>query len=197
MDSMLKQLSVLIGLGGLAMTSCQTLEFEDVVPEMAGSPLGDVKLGKEGVDFFVVPGKPVTPEQIRGEVPVPPENIVVFKTREQTVPYKMARAAGAPARGAQHLFAKVYTKVTSFARGLFSFGKNKKAREPEPEMAPQFDREALERKQQQMARGAMPVIYPAGMLPEESFANTRAQGASSGRSAARELHPTLNNRNGG
>lgn len=185
---MLKKISVLIVLASMAMTSCQTLEFSDVVPETAGSPLGGVKLGKENVDFFVVPGKPVTPAEIRGEVPVPPQNIVVFRTREQTVPYKALKAAGAPIRGARNVFTEVFDKVTSVAFGWLKWGKKDK-KSPEQQQAPAAA--------PQGGGATMPMVYPAGMLPQDSFANARANGASTGRKAARDLHPAQTNRNGG
>lgn len=170
------------------------MEFSDVMPETAGSAIGAVKLGKENVDFFVIPGKPVTPEQISGQVPVPPENIVVFKTRERSGPYKAMRAVGAPARGTRTVLATIYNKVTELAFGWLKWGRKSK----KDQAVAEADEGASSTGNPQPAR-SVPVraAYPADMLPEDTFADERANRSPAGRQAARELHPGSNNRNGG
>lgn len=156
---MLKQISFLIILIALALlsVSCQTMEFGDVVPDAKGSAIGDVKLGKPNEDFFVIPGAPITPAQMRGDVPVPPQNIVVFKTREQQPLYKMARVAGIPARGVCRVYGMVVDAITHLAFGWL--GKKEKA-----------------------PADAAPLVYPASFAPTttastEPFANARSLGA--------------------
>ena len=187
---MLKQISILIVFASMVLTSCQTMEFSDVMPETAGSAMGDIKLGKEGVDFFVIPGKPVTPEQISGAVPVPPENIVVFKTRERSAPYKAMRAVGAPARGTRTVLATIYNKVTEIAFGWLKWGKKK-------------DEEQGEAQGQSTQGNATPArtvpiraAYPEAMLPADTF-DERTNRSPAGRQAARDLHPGITNLNGG
>jgi hypothetical protein len=179
---MLKQISVLITLIALASfsVSCQTMEFGDVVPEAKGSAIGDIKIGKPNRDFFVIPGAPITPAQMRGDVPVPPQNIVVFKTREQQPLYKAARIAAIPARGVTRVCTMVVDAITRIAFGWLG-GKKKK--------------EAVQ---------ATPLVYPASFTPTtasaEPFANARSLGAPVGpaASAAAQYQPTPHPiRNGG
>ena len=157
---MLKQLPILILLIALMLlsVSCQTMEFGDVVPDAKGSALGDVKLGKPNKDFFVIPGAPITPAQMRGEAPVPPQNIVVFKTRERQPLYKVARAAGAPVRGVCHLYNMV---VDAFVSVAFGWLPKKEPKVVQP--------------------GAAPVIYPSAFTPTpqstEPFASARPHSA--------------------
>ena len=128
---MLKKFSILTLLAGVALCSCQTMEFSDVAPETKGTALGSVKLGKEGKDFFVIPGSPITPAQMRGESPIPPQNIVVFKTRERQPLYRAAHAAGAPARGLHRAYNFVIDAIVNLTFGWFK----KKAPAPQPENA--------------------------------------------------------------
>lgn len=157
---MMKQMSFLIPLASVALCSCQTMKFGEVAPELQGSAMGELKLGKEGKDFFVIPGEPITPAQMRGDFPVPPQNIVVFKTRERQPMYRVARAVGAPARGISRVYSFLVDSVVKVA---FGWWPKKKA---EPTTTPQ-------------------ISYPAPMLPKaEPFAQSRLLGTTTGPRAA-------------
>ncbi|MCB1061962.1 MAG: hypothetical protein KDN20_03450 [Verrucomicrobiae bacterium] len=162
----------------VAFAGCQTFELSDVAPETKGSPMGSVKLGKEGKDFFVIPGQPVTPSQMRGEVPVPPSNIVVFKTRERQPLYKTLRVAGAPIRGFHRTFHFVYEKIANLA---FGWMKKDKAPATPPVQAP--------------ASG--PIVYPAHMAPQTPFASARPLRTPRGPQSEHVFHTTQSLRNGG
>ncbi len=140
--------------------------------------MGAVKLGKQGKDFFVIPGEPVTPSQMRGEIPVPPSNIVVFKTRERQPHYQALRVAGAPVRGLRRSFTFVVDTIAHFAFGWMK----KKDREPS---APATE-----------APAPGPIAYPAGMAPQP-FANARSLSAPRGPQSAHVFHTPQNLRNGG
>ena len=174
---MLKQFSVLMLAASTALTSCQTFDMADVAPEMAGTPMGSVRLGKENKDFFVIPGKPITAAQIRGEVPIPPSNIVVFKTRERQPHYKAIRAAGAPVRGMRKTFTLVIDKIADLAFGWLKRDE-KKPTAPVAAAAPG------------------PIAYPGSMVPQ-TFARERSLGAPVGPQSAHVFHTPQSHRNGG
>jgi hypothetical protein len=176
---MLKQLSVLILFASMALTSCQTFELADVDPSTEGSPMGSVKLGKPGKDFFVIPGEPTTPHQLRGQVPVPPSNIVVFKTRERQTHYRALRAIGAPVRGMRKTFSFVVEKAIAIA---FFW------RKPKQEAAPPAAA---------LAPAMGPIAYPAGVANNEPFARSRSLGAPVGPRSAHIYHTPQINRYGG
>ncbi len=157
------------------MTSCQTFELADVAPETQGTPMGGVRIGKKNKDFFVIPGKPVTPAQMRGDDPIPPSNIVVFKTRERQPHYKAIRAAGAPVRGMRKTFTYVIDTIADFAFGWLKRDKRKpEAPAPTPG----------------------PIAYPGSMAPEP-FARARSLGAPVGPQSAHVFHTPQTHRNGG
>jgi len=156
----------------------------DLAPEMEGSALGKVKLGKENVDFFVVPGEPTTSAQMLGEVPVPPKNIVVFKTREQTPIFRAARVAWAPVRGVVRSVSFVFNKIASFA-----FGWLKPANKPAAPQETPANEEAL-------AGPPVPVFYPAGTAPQ-NFAEKRSPRPPTGPRSAHEVKMQQAIRRGG
>lgn len=156
----------------MALCSCQTMEFGDVAPETKGSALGDVKIGKQNKDFFIIPGAPITPDQMTGKSPVPPQNIVVFKTRERQPLYRAAHVAGTPARVVGRAYNYVVEAIVKLTFGWF------KKKEPK-------------------APVTAPVIYPANLLPAEPFANARSLGAPTGPSTAHVWNTPQIHRNGG
>lgn len=173
---MLKKLSVLTLIGSVALTSCQTFNLADVDPTTQGTPMGSVRLGKKNKDFFVIPGKPITPAQMRGDVPVPPSNIVVFKTRERQPHYKAMRVAGAPVRGIRKTFSMAFEKFADLA-----FGWLKRDKRPADQPA---------------TLATESIAYPASMLPNQ-FAGNGAIGGHVGPQAAHVFHTPQTNRNGG
>ena len=108
---MLKQTSILVILVSLALTSCSTKRFADVVPETQGTPLGSVKIGKENADYFVVPSK----QSFEGDPEQSPAQVVVFKTKERHPSYRAAHLAGAPARTVNKVSSTVVGGVTDIA----------------------------------------------------------------------------------
>lgn len=152
---MLKQFSILTIIASAGLCSCETMRLSDVAPETEGSALGTVRLGKENKDFFVIPGAPLTPAQMRGEFPVPPQNIVVFKTRERQPLYRVAHLAGAPARGLSRACSFVVDTIVSLTFGWF-------------------------RKKEPAGAKEVPVVFPATMRPADSFAMERPRHAAVG-----------------
>lgn len=174
---MLKNISILILAASAALSGCQTYELADVAPETSGSSMGAVRLGKQNKDFFVIPGEPMTPAQMRGEIPVPPSNIVVFKTRERQPHYRAMRAAAAPIRGVRKTFTFLVDRFADLA-----FGWMKRDSRPQPAPAP----------------AAAPIIYPGAVAPETHFARNRAEAPlMRGPSGAHVFHTPQTHRNGG
>ncbi len=173
---MLKKLSLLILVAGASFTGCQTYELADVAPETQGTSMGAVRLGKQNKDFFVIPGEPVTPAQMRGEIPVPASNIVVFKTRERQPHYRAIRVAGAPIRGMRKTFTFVVDRIADLAFGWLK----RDGRRAAPATAP------------------APIIYPGAVVPESNFARSGAEATQMrGASSAHLFHSPQTHRNGG
>ena len=110
---MLKQLSLLAISVSLGLTSCSTKRFSDVVPETHGTELGNVVIGKENADYFIVPsGKPVAGQDES------PSQLVLFKTKERHPSYRAAHLAGAPVRGVNRVTSTLASGVVNTAGAI-------------------------------------------------------------------------------
>lgn len=109
----MKMLSFLILTASLTSVNCSTKRFADVVPETRGTALGDVVIGKENADYFVVPSRNAVGYQQED-----PAAIVVFKTKERHPSYKAAKLAGAPMRTVNRVGSTVIGGVTDIAGAL-------------------------------------------------------------------------------
>ncbi len=112
---MLKQISFLTIAVSLGLTSCSTKRFSDVVPETYGTELGNVVIGKENADYFIVPsGKPVAGQDES------PSQLVLFKTKERHPSYRAAHLAGAPVRGVNRVTSTLASGVVNTAGAIVS-----------------------------------------------------------------------------
>ncbi len=109
----MKMLSFVILAASFTSVSCSTKRFADVAPETRGTALGEVVIGKENADYFVVP----TRNSI-GYQQEDPAAIVVFKTKERHPSYKAAKLAGAPMRTVNRVGSTVIGGVTDIAGAL-------------------------------------------------------------------------------
>ena len=125
----------------MANVGCKTMRMGDVLPETRGTPLGDVVLGKENEDFFVIGENEDDPEASEADSG---KKVVVFKTRERHPSWKVARVAGAPVRVLKTTIHTVIDKIGD----LLTFWKPKKEETlnragplatPSPGAAPQTD----------------------------------------------------------
>jgi len=109
----MKTLSVLAILLSASLTSCSTKRFSDVVPETHGTELGNVVIGKENADYFIVPsGKPVSGQDES------PAQLILFKTKERHPSYRAAHLAGAPVRGVNRVTSTLASGVVNGAGAI-------------------------------------------------------------------------------
>ena len=109
-----------------SLSSCRSMRLADVLPETKGTPMGAVTIGKENVDYFVIP-------QVDGDSePLPFEfntfgadgavtsasSVVVFKTRERHPVYRTMHGLGTPVRAFDHATAGAFEKAVSMAHSL-------------------------------------------------------------------------------
>ena len=132
----MKKLSILVILAGLTLSSCRTVRFGDVLPETKGTEMGAVSIGRENIDFFVIPDPEdqVLPFEFNtmsaDGVVASASSIVVFKTRERHPVYKSMHTLGAPVRAFDNLTAAAYHKAVALAHSLVN-RPNESLEEPE------------------------------------------------------------------
>lgn len=147
----MKKISILVVLAGLTLSSCRTIRFGDVLPETKGTEMGSVSIGRENIDFFVIPEPEdqVLPFEFNtmaaDDVITSASSIVVFKTRERHPVYRSMHTLGAPVRAFDNLTAAAYHKAVDLAHSLVN-RPNESREEPEiqtPLLPPAAPEESL------------------------------------------------------
>ncbi len=147
---MLKQISFLAIAVSISLTSCSTKRFSDVVPETYGTELGNVVIGKENADYFIVPsGNPVADQDES------PSQLVLFKTKERHPSYRAANLAGAPVRGVNRVTSTLASGVVNTAGAIVTAPFKK----PDPKT---YAHQAHGVATPQPSTQAAPVFRPAG-----------------------------------
>lgn len=121
---MLKKVSFPIILAAISLSSCRSVRLADVLPETKGTPMGAVTIGRENVDFFVIPeaGSEVLPFEFNtfGEdgAVASASSVVVFKTRERHPVHRTMHGLGAPVRAFDNVTATALDKAVGMAHSL-------------------------------------------------------------------------------
>lgn len=124
---MLKLFSFLAIFAALALSSCKTMRLGDVLPETNGTPVGNVVLGKQNEDFFLVPD-PRTLNDPNG----PQAQVVVVKPPKEHPVKEAAHVATTPLRVAERTVSTVFRAVIGLASKLFDWGHHDPTTAPRP-----------------------------------------------------------------
>jgi len=156
---MLKQISFLAISVSISLTSCSTKRFSDVVPETRGTELGNVVIGKENADYFIVPsGNPVADQEES------PSQLVLFKTKERHPSYRAAHLAGAPVRGVNRVTSTLASSVVNTAGAIVTAPFKK----PDPET---YAHEAHGIATPRPSAQAAPIFGPVAGSVSSNFSN--------------------------
>jgi len=122
----MKRLSIPIILVTLSLSSCRSMRLADVLPETKGTAMGSVTIGKENIDYFVIPQVDEDNEPLPFEfntfgadgAVTSASSVVVFKTRERHPVYRTMHGLGTPVRAFDHATANAFDKAVSMAHSL-------------------------------------------------------------------------------